>query len=84
MACIDLPAPTIPVLGFGLSLEPPSTPPIDFDLTLCCKIAAIHIPAFPLPLPPFTVNASTQAITDAVMDAIQQFLDALPLECPKE
>lgn len=85
MACVDLPIPTLPVLGLGLSLEPPSTPPIDFDLNLCCKIASIHIPPIPLPLPPLVVNLSTAALVDAAMAAIEEFLNQIPLpDCPKE
>lgn len=84
MACIPLEVPTIPPLGFGLSIEPPALPPFSGDLKLCCKLLQFNIPPIPIPLPPLVFNAAVSTVLNTYLQVVQDWLDALPLDCPVE
>jgi len=90
MACLPLPELPMPTLPGGLSLDPPELPPPpggNFSL-LCCKLLQFEIPAPPISLPPLTISSATAAaVATAIknaMTAMQNFIDNIPLECPKE
>lgn len=84
MACLEIPIPTLPVLGLGLSIEPPALPSFSGSIDLCCKILQFNIVLPPIPLPPLVFNASTAALMSAATQAIQEFIDQIPLDCPLE
>lgn len=84
MACLPRPDVVFPEIPdpFSLTL---STPPIELDVTLCCRILQLSIPpqALPLSIPPEITQAISAAL--AYADAtIQAYLDLIPLECPRE
>ncbi len=84
MPCIELTLPEPPDLGFGLSIAPIELPPFSGELDLCCKIVAFATPPIPIPLPAGTMNASVTALLTNALNAVQAYLDALPLDCPME
>jgi len=86
--CVDLPhPPPVPPLPFPLTIAP-TFPVVSFDAALCCKILPFPLVTPPFPLPPGTLNpAVVQAIVLSLtnaMQAIQNYIDALPLDCPFE
>jgi hypothetical protein len=84
MACLELPVPVLPTLGLGLNIEPPTLPSFSGDLRLCCKILQFDIVPPPIPLPPLVFNAAVTVSLTAAIAAVQAYIDALPLDCPKE
>lgn len=84
MACVPIPQVPNPELPFPLTIAPPETPDPGFSADLCCKILAFTIPTPPIPLPPGTVNPATAALITSNLAAVQAYLDALPLKCPRE
>jgi hypothetical protein len=83
--CIEAPTLAPPTLGLGLSLAPPALPAFSGDLGLCCKTVPYSVPALPLPLPVGALTApGVQASLNAAFDAINQYLNAIPPDCPLE
>lgn len=76
---VTLPVPTLPG---GISITP-TIPDPDFDLTLCCKLLQFSpgaaLPPFGIPLNPALFAAIT-----STLQSIQDYLDAIPLKCPRE
>lgn len=84
MACIPLPPIPFPVLPSGFSVSPPALPPVPVSGAVCCKQIAFSAVSPPLPLPPLVVNPAFIAALTAAMKVVQTYIDAIPLECPKE
>ncbi len=87
MGCAVLPHIPIPTLPFPFTIGLPTTPPVNFDLNLCCKILSIHIP--PLPIIPglSELIVATPGLVSTIQNAIQAinaYIDLLPLACPLE
>jgi hypothetical protein len=83
MACIPLPDVALPTLPSPLTLTPPD-PGISFDPELCCKLLPFPVATPPISLPPAVINGATLAILTNALSAVQTYLDALPLDCPRE
>lgn len=83
MSCTLGPTPVPPVLPGPFTLTPPPLPPLPGPSTLCCKTVGFD-PVGPLPPLPPGVSQVFNTIITAMMDAIQPYLDALPIKCPKE
>ncbi len=84
MACVPIPEAPVPELPAPLTIAPPATPDPGFDAALCCKILQFTVPAPPVPLPPLVVNGPTSAIIKAALAAVQAYIDAIPVKCPRE
>ena len=84
MACAPIPELPMPELPGGITLAPPETPDPGFSADLCCKILQFTVPTPPIPLPPLVVNPATSAIIKTTMAAVQAYLDAIPVKCPRE
>lgn len=86
MPCLPTPhLPQPPSLPFPLTLGI-TTPPINLDVNLCCKILAISLPPIPIGITipePATAAIITTAIKTAIA-AINAYIDALPFDCPLE
>lgn len=83
MSCLPIPDVPIPTLPVPLTIEA-TLPPFDFDPELCCKILP-----FPLGVPPIGLGATllNPAVNVAIASAvksIQDYIDKLPHDCPKE
>lgn len=82
MACVPIPKVPIPELPLPLGIGI-TTPDIEFDPELCCKLLP-----FPIVLPPISLgllfNPAVNAIIAANIKIVQDYLDALPLDCPRE
>lgn len=83
MPCTPLPTPTLPSLPPGITLAPP-LPALPSDLTLCCKLAAFPAVLPPLPFPVGVVNPALAAVIATQLALVREFLDGLPLKCPKD
>jgi hypothetical protein len=83
MACIPIPAVPLPELPFPLTFGV-TTPPFDFDPALCCKLLPFPIALPPIPLPLGTLNPAVVGVIMANLQAMNDFVDALPLKCPRE
>ena len=85
MACICPPKPPIPVLPSPFSIPQPPLPPLP-TLAFCCQLPDIIPPIPPIPWPapldPATIAAINLALSQA-KTAIDAYLDALPLDCPR-
>lgn len=84
MACFPIPVIPFPVLPAGFSLDAPALPPLPAISEICCVVLPFTVPAPPLPLPPFVVNFAFVAALTAAITVAQNYLDAIPLTCPKE
>ena len=82
MACVSVQLPAVPSLPdpFTFGVDPPS---FSGDLAVCCKILAFSITP-----PPIALGAPLLAPINAAIEAfvagVEAYIDALPLECPKE
>lgn len=82
--CLDIPIlPVPPPLPLGLTIAP-TFPVFSFNPALCCRILPFPLVTPPIPLPPFVLNAGVILVLTNAMQAIQNFLDSLPLDCPFE
>lgn len=82
--CLEAPQITPPVLGGGLSIEPPDLGAFAGDADLCCKRLSFNLPLPPVPLPPLAVNGAVTALFAAAAKTINSYLDALSVDCPLE
>ncbi len=83
MACVPIPDIPIPTLPDGISLAP-SFPSQSFDAALCCKVLDLEIKPPPIPIPPLLLNPAVNATIAATIKAVQDYIDKLPHDCPKE
>jgi hypothetical protein len=82
MPCLPLPLPSLPSLPAGISVTTPGLGG-DFDVRLCCKLAQFDYKIPPIPfgvgVPPVLMTALAIA-----QEAILQYIDLLPVRCPRE
>lgn len=83
MSCTPMISPPIIPLPGGTTISPPSPPPLPGDKTLCCKLISFNIPIPPIPLPPLVIPGVSEAIA-LFLKGITDYLDSLPMVCPKE
>lgn len=82
MACLNGPTLPVPTLPGGLSIAPP-IPPFSFDLALCCKLLQFAPTAPPISFG-VALNPAIQTIITQNIRIVQDFIDSLPLDCPRE
>lgn len=82
MACIPAPVPPSPTLPSGITIAPP-LPGGSFESAWCCKVFAVPLNPPPIPLG-VALNPAIQAAITTALKGIQDYLDALPLSCPRE
>lgn len=83
MACVELPKIDLPKLPSPLSIAPPQLPSLSADATICCKLVSFSI-APKVPLPPIAINPAVVAAVNTAMDAVEAYLSAIPISCPRE
>ena len=83
MSCTPIPDIPVPELPAGISITP-TFPSQDFDAALCCKVLNIPITPPPLPIPPLLLNPAVNAAIAAAIKGVQEYIDKLPHDCPKE
>ncbi len=83
MACLPLPIPQLPTLPSGFSVEAPGLPEFSGDIALCCKLVHYNF-EFPITLGPLVINSTLLIAINAAIDTVQAYLDALPLDCPRD
>lgn len=84
MSCKLGPVVPLPILPAPYSIAPPALPPLpDSTLDFCCRQVGFTIPPLPPIFPP-GVTVAFPAILNAMLAAVEAYLDALPLTCPKE
>ena len=84
MACVPIPEIPLPSLPFPITIAPPATPDPGFAADLCCKILQFSIPTPPIPLPVGVVNPATSAIIKSNLAIVMAYIDAIPVNCPRE
>lgn len=82
MACVPIPSVPIPQLPPGVSIGVP-IPSVEFDVTICCKLLSFSQVAPPLSLN-VPLNPAIQAVITSTLQALQNYFDSLPLDCPRE
>lgn len=83
MACISV-ALEFPTLPSPLSLTPPSPPPINVSLQLCCKKPILAASTPPVPFAAAILNPTVIAIINAQLALAEAYIDNLPIKCPRE
>lgn len=88
MPCVAAPTPPLPSLPAGLSLAPtlptPSVPTAASPAQLpCCTLPKVPPFTLPSPVGPLVMNPAFVGALRAATQAVEQFLDALPLACPR-
>ena len=84
MSCELNPLPPPPVLPAPYSIDPPALPPLpDSSIGFCCRQVGFTVPALLPPFPPGVSAAFATAITE-MLTAVEDYIDALPIACPKE
>ncbi len=84
MACVPIPdVPAPPALPGGLTIAP-TFPSQSFDPELCCKILNIPLTTPPVGLPALILNPAVSTAIANAIKAVQDFIDQLPHDCPKE
>lgn len=81
MSCVAVDLPPVPTPP-AFAISPPAPP--DFPgVNLCCKLLAFGVPVPPVSLGVAVPPAALAAINTA-LETVEAYLDALPLECPRE
>ena len=83
MACIPLPDVQLPQLPTPLTLTPPALPDLSADVDICCKLISLDL-SIPIPIPPLTITPTVIALINEALSKIDSYLDAIPLDCPRE
>lgn len=85
MPCTPLTVPSLPAaLPNPLGLPTPSLEAPDPSYSPCCKLPPLPTPKVPIPYPGGVINPALITTMRAYTLQIRQFLDALPLSCPRE
>lgn len=88
MPCVASPVPTLPSLPAGLSLAAPipsfSPPTATLPSGLpCCSLPQVPSFSIPNPFGPLVINPGVVTALAGALAAMESFLDALPLACPR-
>ncbi len=83
MACLELPGVALPQLPSPFSIEPPGLPGISVSVAFCCKLPSFSL-SFPFSLPSATINPGVIALVNTALKVIDGYLDAVPIDCPRE
>ncbi len=83
MACVPIPDVPLPTLPDGITIAP-TFPTFSFDPTLCCKILQLPLTIPPIAIPPFLLNTGVNTVIANAVKAVQDYIDQLPHDCPKE
>jgi hypothetical protein len=83
MACLAIPKPPVPTLPFPFTLTPPPVPAFKFNPKWCCKLPTFATPPVP-PIPGVALNPAVVAGLLAGLKAVGDYLDKIPLRCPRE
>lgn len=87
MSCIAIPTIALPELPFPLTISPPALPSVDLSIDFCCKLQLISFaPYIPLGAVVLAIPgaAAFVASINVYLAAIDTYIDALPLSCPKD
>ncbi len=82
MKCDLTPTLPNPILGGGLTIAP-TLPTPSFSGELCCKILTFDVAILPVPIPPLVISGVITGL-HAAIEAVQTYIDQLPLRCPRE
>ena len=83
MACQPLRLPILPTLPGSITIAP-TLPSATFDPALCCKILPFPLGTPAPPIPPLLLNPAVNAAIASVLKSVQDYVDLLPVTCPKE
>ncbi|HEY3254604.1 MAG TPA: hypothetical protein VGJ91_11670, partial [Polyangiaceae bacterium] len=83
MACVPIPDVPLPTLPDGITIAP-TFPAESFDPSLCCKILKIPITTPPIAIPPAILNPGVNAAIATAIKGVQDYIDKLQHDCPKE
>lgn len=82
MPCLPVPSLPLPTVPEPFSLLPnlPTVPSLQADI--CCQ--SINLGTFvpPIPLPPLVLTGATALLTKAVQ-VVNNYVDSLPIDCPR-
>jgi hypothetical protein len=85
MPCTPTPKPSIPDPPAGLTLSPPDVQlPKPNVPDPCCQLPKLPGLPSPQPFPPGFVNPGLVATLRAGLQAVEDWIDSLPLECPRQ
>ena len=82
MKCTLLPSIPLPTLPGGISLGA-ALPSQDFGAELCCKILVFNVSTPPINLG-VTLDPASLAALRTIINGVQDYIDQLPLRCPRE
>lgn len=82
MACIDMPAASVPTLpgGIGVGFALPGA---SFNPAFCCKILQTTVSISPTPIG-VPLNPALIASINTIIDQVNDFFAQLGVTCPKE
>lgn len=84
MGCISIPKPILPNPPSPFSFAVPIVAPSFSVPNLCC-IPPVFAPFTPqIPMPSVLFNPATITALRAVMKAAQAYIDAFPIDCPRD
>lgn len=85
MPCIPIPTIPQPQLPFPFTFTFPIPPIPSVGITLpCCILPPLRTPQIPFPLGPLVVNPAVVNTIRTALAAAQAYLDALPINCPRQ
>lgn len=83
MACTPVPDVPLPSLPGGITIAP-TFPAQSFDPNICCKILNLPLGTPPLAIPPALLNPAVNTLIANTVKGIQDYVDQLQHDCPKE
>lgn len=84
MPCIPVPSIVVPTLPAPLTLGTPAPPPLpDLPQGICCKLP-VAPPIPPVPGLSATILGPLVAALNLYIQQLNEFLDKVPLKCPRE
>jgi hypothetical protein len=83
MACLPIPSIPVPELPAPLTIAP-SFPGQSFDPELCCKVLDLPLTIPPIGILATLLNPAVNTVIANAIKSVQDYLDKLPHDCPKE